>query len=43
LVFAAGGRSSTLVAGANCCDFRFHALPASGEQALANALPMVGQ
>jgi hypothetical protein len=36
-------RSGTLVAGADCCDFRFHALSASGEQALANSLPMVGQ
>jgi ubiquinone biosynthesis protein len=36
-------RSSTLVAGADCCDFRFHALPATGEQAPANSLPMVGQ
>ncbi len=35
-------RSSTLVAGANCCDFRFHALPTSGEQTPANSLPMVG-
>jgi len=25
-------RSSTLVAGASCCDFRFHALPATREQ-----------
>jgi len=39
-------RSSTLVAGASCCDFRFHALPASGEQPgqpVANALPIIGQ
>ena len=36
-------RSSTLVAGADCCDFRFHTLPASGEKAPANSLPMVCQ
>jgi ubiquinone biosynthesis protein len=36
-------RSGTLVGGASCCDFRFHALPATREQPLANALPMVGQ
>jgi hypothetical protein len=36
-------RSSTLVAGANCCDFRFHAVPASGKQPPVNSLPMVGQ
>lgn len=36
-------RSSTLVAGANCCDFRFHALPASAEQSPSNSLPMAGQ
>ena len=39
-------RSSTLVAGASCCDFRFHALPATDEQTeqpLANPLPMIGQ
>jgi|SRR5665213_1991029 len=35
-------RSSTLVGGASCCDFRFHALSATGnrpEQPLANPLP----
>lgn len=39
-------RSSTLVAGANCCDFRFHALPTSSEhlrQPPANPLPMIAQ
>jgi hypothetical protein len=39
-------RSGTLVGGASCCDFRFHALPATGElpeQPLADPLPMVGE
>jgi len=36
-------RSSTLAAGANCCDFRFHSLPASKEQSPAISLPMAGQ
>jgi L-2-amino-thiazoline-4-carboxylic acid hydrolase len=39
-------RSGTLVGGANCCDFRFHALPPTGkraEQPLANPLPTIIQ
>jgi hypothetical protein len=39
-------RSGTLVGSASCCDFRFHALPATGElpeQPLADPLPMVGE
>jgi L-2-amino-thiazoline-4-carboxylic acid hydrolase len=39
-------RSDTLVGGASCCDFRFHALAATGElpeQPLANPMPMIGQ
>lgn len=39
-------RSSTLVGGADCCDFRFHALPATvkqPEQPLANPMPTIGQ
>jgi hypothetical protein len=36
-------RTSTLVAGASCCDFRFHCLPASVELVSANTLPTVGQ